>query len=219
MRVIVVGYGRVGARTARVLKEEGHDVTVVETNRLKVERARDRGFAVVEGSGADEAVLEEAGVESADSIGGLTGDIDVNHAACLIGRRYGCRTIMRISEDVSSAVYENYLEDADDVVYPERLGAAGAKTALLGGNLNAIADLTEELQLTVVTVPDDAPIIGTLVTDVELPMNARLYAHGRNREPMTIPMPGVEVEAGDHLALLLERDGVESVKTALFGAA
>ena len=48
MRFVIVGYGRVGARTAHILDEEGHDVVVVEIDPKKVERAREGGFDVVE---------------------------------------------------------------------------------------------------------------------------------------------------------------------------
>ena len=61
MSFVIVGGGRVGLRTARVLREEGHDVVIVERDPEKVERISDEGFRVVEGDGADGDVLEEAG--------------------------------------------------------------------------------------------------------------------------------------------------------------
>jgi len=218
MQIIVVGYGRVGSRTARVLAEEGYDVVVVDNDHLKVERAREQGLTVVEGDGTDEAVLQEAGIETADALGGITGDVETNHQICLLGNEYGCRTVMRISEDVSTDVYETYVTDADEVIYPQRLGAAGAKTALLGGSLNAIGDLTEQLQLTVFTVDHDSPVVGKRISEIELPSAARLYAHGRERDPMTIPLPTTTVEAGDRLALVTEQEAIDEVESLLLGA-
>ena len=217
MRFVIVGYGRVGARTARVLQEEGHDVVIVDNDERKVERARETGFEVVEGDGSTESILEEAGIEDADAVAGLTGDPNVNFAACMIGAEFGCRTVMRISEDYREEIYQQYAEDVDEVIYPERLGAAGAKTALLGGNFNAITDLTERLQLSTVTIPDDSPVVGKRVTEIDLGRDARIYAHGRGREPMTIPLPGTTVEVGDHLALVTEREALPEVRTALLG--
>jgi len=215
MRFVIVGYGRVGARTARVLQEEEHELVVVDIDREKAERARQAGFEVVEGDGEDESVLREAGIESADSIGGLTGDPNVNFAACTVGAEFGCRTVMRISEDYREEIYDTYADEVDEIVYPERLGAAGAKTALLGGNFNAIGDLTERLQLTTLTITEGSPVIGKYVSDVDLGANARIYAHGRNREPMSIPLPGTEIEVGDQLALISEREELQQVRKAL----
>ena len=217
MRFVIVGYGRVGARTARILKEEGHEVVLVENDRDKVERAQKAGFEVIEGDGSNESVLQKADLESADAVGGLTGDPNINFAACMIGKEHGCRSVLRIDEDYRKEIYEQYAEDVDEIIYPERLGAAGAKTALLGGNFNAIGELTERLQLSTVTIPDESPVVGQRVNDIDLPQAARIYAHGRGHEPMTIPLPGTQVEAGDQVALLVERDSVEQVRKTLLG--
>jgi trk system potassium uptake protein TrkA len=217
MTFIIVGYGRVGARTARILHEEGHPVVVVENDPDKVERAREAGFDVVEGDGKNESVLERAGVEDAAAIAGLTGDPNVDFAACMAGKEYGCRVVMRISEDYREEIYDQYAEDVDELVYPERLGAAGAKTALLGGNFNAIGELTEGLRLTTVTIPAGAPVVGRKVNDIGLGDFGRIYAHGRGREPMTIPLPGTAIEPGDHIALVVEQDGLDRTKAALLG--
>jgi trk system potassium uptake protein TrkA len=218
MRFVIVGYGRVGARTARVLREEGHDVVIVENDETKADRARKAGFEVARGDGSNEPVLREASIEDADAIGGLTGDPNVNFAACMLGKEFGCRTVMRISADYREEIYEQYAEDVDEVIYPERLGAAGAKTALLGGNFNAIADLTERLQLSTVRIPEESPVVGKRVTEIDLGENARIYAHGHDRQPMTIPLPGTTIDVGDHLALLTERESLGAVRATLLGS-
>ena len=63
-----MGCGRVGAAVAARLGEEGHDVTIMDTNtyafhRLSVEFP---GRCMV-GSGTDDLALKEAGVEEADA--------------------------------------------------------------------------------------------------------------------------------------------------------
>jgi trk system potassium uptake protein TrkA len=218
MHFVIVGYGRVGIRTARILAEEGHDLVVVDTDPQKVQRATDAGYTVVEGDGADEETLERAGIDGADGLAALTGDLHTNFAACLVGKHYGCRTVLRIDDDYGEEVYRKYATDVDEVVYPERLGAAGAKTALLGGDFNVIADLTDQLSLSVVTLPEGSPAIGRRVNDLETSNRARIYAHGRANEPMTIPLPGTRVEADDRVAVVAEHDALESVRSHLLEA-
>ncbi|WP_433625070.1 potassium channel family protein [Halomicrococcus sp. NG-SE-24] len=217
MRFVIVGAGRVGLRTARVLREEGHEVVLVENRETAAEKARKEGFSVVEGDGSSEDSLAHTGLESADAIAGLTGDLNVNFAACMIGKHHGCRTVMRIDEDYRADIYHKFADDVDEVVYPERLGAAGAKTALLGGDFNVIADLTEQLQLTTLRVPDDSPVVDERVVAVDLPRDARIYAHGRAGERMTIPLPTTSIEAGDRVALIATRDAVPAVRDRLQG--
>lgn len=218
MSILVVGFGRVGARTAKVLAAEGHDVVVVDNDPEKVRRARNRGFTVIEGDGGAESVLEEAGIDSADAVGGLTGSIETNHTVCRIGAAHGCRTVMRLSEDVDPEVYDRYESDADAVIYPERFGAAGAKTALLGGDFNAIGELTEDLQLLLITIPETAPTVGAHVNEIDLDDEGRIYAHGRDGEALTIPLPGTTVEARDRIAVLAATDAIDEVRSTLTGA-
>ncbi|MFB6160445.1 MAG: FAD-dependent oxidoreductase, partial [Haloferacaceae archaeon] len=113
MRFVIIGAGRVGLRTARVLREEGHEVVVVERDPTVAERARNAGFEVVEGDGSREEVLEEAGVDDAGAVGALTSDLTANFAACMIGNVHGCRTVLRIDEDYREEIYRKYADEVD----------------------------------------------------------------------------------------------------------
>jgi trk system potassium uptake protein TrkA len=215
MEFIIVGYGRVGTRTARILGSEGHGVTIVERDREKIARAEEDGFEVFQGDGSDESLLEAAGIDSADAVGALTGDLNANFTACMVGKEHGCRTVLRIDADYREEIYEKYAADVDEIIYPERLGAAGAKTALLGGDFNVLADLTEQLSIASVDVPAGSSVIGKRVVEVELPDDAHIYAHGRAHEPMSIPLPQTAIEAGDSIAVMTTPEGIGDVRAAL----
>lgn len=217
MRCVIVGYGRVGIRTAHILDKEGHEVVVVDNNPTKVERAREAGFETIEGDGSSTDVLDETDLDTADAVGGLTGDPEVNFAVCTVGNEHGCRTVLRISEDFSEEVYQNYSEGVDEIIYPERLGAAGAKTALLGGDFSVLADVTEKLSAATLTIPEESPVIGERVVSLDVPEDVRVYAHGRAGEPMTIPMPRTAIEAGDQLALIADPDAVTRFHDQIHG--
>ena len=218
MRFVIVGYGRVGRRTARILDSEGHHVVIVENDRDKAQRSRDDDFTTVEGDGSEERVLDEAGIAQADSLAALTGDVNVNFSVCMLGKEHGCRTVLRIDEDYRAEIYEKYAADVDEIVYPERLGAAGAKTALLGGDFNVLADLTERLSLASIEIPEGSPAIGKRIVEVSLPGSARIYTHGRSREAMSIPLPQTEIEPGDKIGILSDPASLDDVRTSLQGA-
>jgi trk system potassium uptake protein TrkA len=217
MEFVIVGYGRVGARTATILSTEGHGVVIVDHDNDRVKRARDDGHEVIEGDAEDERALERAGVGDADALAALTPDLNANFTACMIANSHGCRTVLRIDEDYREEIYQKYAADVDEVVYPERMGAAGAKTALLGGDLNVLGDLTEHLTATSLEIPDGSPVVGRRVVELDLPDGARVYAHGRRREPMTIPLPRTRIEAGDRVALIAEQASLEDVRAELHG--
>ena len=217
MRFVIIGAGRVGLRTARVLAEEGHEVTLIERDATTADRAREEGFEVIDGDGSKEDVLETAGIADADALGALSGDLNVNFAACLMGKYHGCRTIMRIDEDYRENIYRKYAEEIDDIVYPERLGAIGAKNALLGGSIRAIADVAQHLQVVELTVTEDSPMRGYSISELELPADAQLLAFGKHDGAMHIPLPDDSLEVGDRVAVLADFDVLDDVRQILVG--
>ncbi len=217
MRYVIIGAGRVGLRTARVLREEDHDVTIVERDPGKVQRARDEGFEVVEGDGAHEEVLDDAGIGEADALGALTGDLNTNFAACMVAKHHGCRTVLRIDEDYREEIYRKYATEVDEIVYPERLGAIGAKNALLGGDIRAIADIAQNLQVVELTVTDGSPVRGYTLSEVQLPADATPLAFGKAGEPLGIPNPDQTVDAGDRLVVLADFTVLGDVRQIVVG--
>jgi trk system potassium uptake protein TrkA len=217
MQFVIIGAGRVGLRTAEVLGKADHGVTLVEPDPAKAETARERGFGVVEGDGSREEVLVEAGVESATGLGALSGDLNVNFAACMIGNHLDCRTLLRIDDDYREEIYREYATQVDEIIYPERLGAIAAKNALLGGNVRAIIDVEERLQVLELTVSPESPMLGYTIEELELPGKSELLAYGTSNESMGVPFPDDSFGVGDRVAVLADFDVLEQVRQLIVG--
>lgn len=217
MRFVIIGAGRVGLRTGRVLREEGHDVTLVERDEGRVRRARNESFTVVDGDGSREEILEAAGVESADALGALTSDLNVNFTACMIANHHGCRTVMRIDESYREEIYRKYADEVNEVIYPERLGAIGAKNALLGGTIRAIADVAPNLQIVELTIRNEAPVNGYTMGELELPANSRILAFGKRDQPLEIPTEDESLAVGDRVVVLAAFEELSNVRQLLVG--
>lgn len=73
MKVVIVGCGRVGARLALQLVDEGHAVTVIDQSPVAFSRLGDNfaGNALL-GNGIDEDILKRAGIEDSDAFCALT---------------------------------------------------------------------------------------------------------------------------------------------------
>jgi len=73
VKVVIVGCGRVGARLALELTEEGHEVTVIDQSANSFSRLGENfaGTALL-GNGIDEDMLKRAGIEEADAFCALT---------------------------------------------------------------------------------------------------------------------------------------------------
>jgi trk system potassium uptake protein TrkA len=217
MRFVIIGAGRVGLRTARVLREEGHEVVLIERDADLAERARNEDFEVIVGDGSREDALEEAGLAAADALGALTGDLNVNFATCMIAKHYDLRTVMRIDEDYREDIYRKYAEEVDEIVYPERLGAIGAKNALLGGNIRAVADIAQNLQVVELTVGEDAPLRGYSMGELQLPADAMVLAFGKTEGPLEIPSADESLGTGDRVVVLADFDVLADVRQLVVG--
>ncbi|WP_424002752.1 potassium channel family protein [Haloarcula salina] len=217
MRFVIVGAGRVGLRTARVLQESGHEVVLIERDDSAVERARTAGFEVIAGDGAIEDTLDDADLAAADAVGALTGDLNDNFVACMIAKEHGCRTVMRIDEDYREEIYRRYASDVDEIIYPERLGAIAAKNALLGGNIRAVADIAQNLQLVEFTIQETSPMQGYSLSELELPADSRLLAHGKGEAPLSIPNPDETLETGDRVVILADFGTLADVRSIVVG--
>ena len=216
MKFIIVGAGRVGMRTARVLRQEGHDV-VVELDATKVERLRSEGFDVIQGDGSEESTLLAQGLEDVNGVAALSGDLVVNFIACMIGKRHDCRTVCRVDDDDHEYVVGKYAGDVDEVIYPERLGAIAAKNALMGGSVRAVTDIAHNLQLVQLTVTPDSPMRGYSLSELELPADSRLLAFGKEGEQLQLPDADASLEVGDRVVAIADFGVLREVEQIIVG--
>jgi trk system potassium uptake protein TrkA len=206
-------------RTARVLQEEDHDVTLIDPDPTTADRLRGEGFDVVEGDGSDEATLLTQDLDAVDGIAGLSGDIVVNLIACMVGKRNDCRTVLRVENDDHEYVMDEYAGDVDEVIYPERLGAVAAKNALVGGSVRAVADVAHSLQLVELTVTPDSPMRGYSLSELELPADSRVLAFGKVNERLRLPDADASLEVGDRIVAITDFSVLREVEQIIVGEA
>lgn len=108
MNIVIVGCGRVGARLATQLDQDGHDVAIVDSQRWSFLRLRSEfsGRSIV-GTGIDEDVLRSAGVDSADAFIAVTNWDNTNLMAAQIARSvFGIeRVAARVYDPVRAEIF------------------------------------------------------------------------------------------------------------------
>jgi trk system potassium uptake protein TrkA len=192
MRVVVVGGGRVGLRTARLLTDRGHDAVIVERDTERCERLSDEYVAtVIEGDGTDPGVLRQTGLDRTDALVALTAETGQNLTACLLADRLSdgsIRTVMRVVEEDE----RTYREFVDATIDPERAGARMAANAIEPG-IQALEEVSGEVEIVEITVDEAAPVANRTHADVAYPRGALVVSDvsaGNIAGPETELIPG-----------------------------
>jgi len=219
---ILCGFGRVGEEIGREFHDRGIPFVVVESNPESIRRARQRGFLLVEGDAASDAVLIEAGIE---------------HARCLLaasdsdaGNTYIILTAKAIRPDIL------VVARAGQPSNQQKMSRAGANRVispyLIGGRrmaLSALQPLVVDFVDTLVggggpgehiiaevVATEECGIAGCTLADVlRGATNANILAiHRATGEIVVGPRDSEVVDIGDRLIVL----GLESDLAALAGA-
>jgi len=101
LKIIVIGYGRVGSRTVNALVQRGHQISLVDKDGTRLSQASQlEGVELFQGNGIDVDVQRDAGMGEADLLLAVTRDDNVNLMAAQVARTHFHvpRAIARIYE-------------------------------------------------------------------------------------------------------------------------
>lgn len=207
MYVIVGGAGEVGYHIARALRDEGHDVCVVENDPDRLARLADLDVLAVQGNIANKTVLEgEARVQEAKLFIACSGDDEVNMVACSLAKTHGARTIARINdtEYLNVPQSDEYAKMGIDIaVCPEMVAAIRIKRMLNQPQLvNADVFAQGKVFVAEGRVEPDSFVVGKRLDEVEPPAGFHLFAIYRGDDAL-IPKGQLRFRAGDRLLMAL----------------
>ncbi len=96
MKLVILGCGRVGARLGMLMEEDGHEVSVIDSDSASLERLPSsfRGQVIL-GTGIDVDVLKSAGIEKADAFAAVTNFDNTNIMACQVAKEiFGVKKVL-----------------------------------------------------------------------------------------------------------------------------
>lgn len=132
MQIIVIGCGKVGAKFAQVMSEEGHDIVIVDNDskNFKMLNPRFNGITVT-GVPIDEDVLKHAGIETADALVAVTPNDNVNIMACQVAKEIFKipRVIARIYDPAREHVFHKF---GFQTICPTNLTVDEVRSMVLG---------------------------------------------------------------------------------------
>ncbi|MGD0749984.1 MAG: TrkA family potassium uptake protein [Anaerolineales bacterium] len=109
MKVIVMGFGRIGSQVSKLLADQHHDVTIIDHESIAGTRI-DPAFKgrVIKGVGFDRKVLIQAGIEQAEAFVASSTSDNANIVAARIARNifHVPRVVARLYDPLRAEIYQ-----------------------------------------------------------------------------------------------------------------
>jgi len=120
MRAVFIGAGSLAVVTAKLIRERGEEVVIIEQDKERIDALADEldcGF--LHGDGSKPAMLREANPEGTDVLFALTGNDQANILASLVGRSLGFKRVVTKIDDYE---FEHICKELglEDVIVPTR---------------------------------------------------------------------------------------------------
>ncbi|MGK2901842.1 MAG: potassium channel family protein [Mycobacterium sp.] len=207
MRIGIAGAGNVGRSVARELLEYGHKVLLIERERRRFEPHTVPGADWLLADACELSALQEAGAQTCDVLIAATGDDKANLVVGLLAKtEFGVPRVVARINDIDNQWLFGPTWGIDVAVSTPGALVAGIEGAIDVGHLVRLMGLRDgNAALTKLTLPENNPLVGRRVDQLDLPVNTALVTLLRDDEVL-VPRPDDVFRAGDELLLIGSED-------------
>ena len=205
-RLVIAGGGNIGLRLARRL-ETTNQVKLIERDARRAARAAEvlQHAIVLRGDAADEELLIEENIDSADVFAALTNSEEANVMSAMLAKRLGARRVMAL---VNRPAYGELMEgrNIDVVISPQTITIGSLLAHVRRGDVVRVHSLrrgaAEAIEAVVHGNSERSRVVGRRVEDVDLPAGASIIAIARG-EQVIMAHHDTLIEAEDHVIVFL----------------
>jgi len=220
-RLVIAGGGNIGLRLACTL-EQTHQIKLIERDPRRARRISEllQNTIVLQGDAADEELLIEENIDSADVFAALTNSDEANVMAAMLARRLGAQRVMAL---VNRPAYGELMEERniDVVISPQTITIGSILAHVRRGDIVRVYSLrrgaAEAIEVVVHGTADRSLVIGRRIEDIDLPGGASIVAIARG-EQVIMAHHDTLIESEDHLIVFLsDRRHIEAVERLFQG--
>lgn len=220
MKTLVIGAGIVGINIADRLVEEGHDVTLIEPDSMRLKEVTDQlDIGGVCGHGSHPKVLRRAGVEDADMVVAVTDSDEVNIMACMTASRLGRDDAVRVAR-VREGSYREIQEGdeggqfIDLMINPEQVTADKVLALLRYPGVTEVLEFAQgKVSLLGLRIVPESLLAGLRLQELAdrfLQWEFLVVAIERNGE-LSVPRGSNVILPGDEILMAMRSEEIEGV--------
>jgi trk/ktr system potassium uptake protein len=215
-RIVIAGGGNIGFRLAKTL-ELHNQVKLIERDPRRARRASEllESAIVLHGDAADEELLIEENIDSADVFAALTNSEEANILSAMLAKRLGARKAMAL---INRPSYTELVESSsiDIAISPQTITIGSLLAHVRRGDVVRVHALkrgaAEALEAIVHGDERSSRVVGRTVAQIPLPEGASIGAVVRGEE-VIMAHHDTLVLADDHVILFLaDRRHLEAVE-------
>lgn len=216
-KVFVVGGGKLGYQVVQRLQKEYGNVKIrlIDQDPHQCEKlASELGEALVlNGDGADRALLLEEGIEEADGYVCATSSDEVNLIYAAIAKSMGAHKSIAVVRRHLYHDMPNYMPVDAVVDLNEALASVILRTIRYPGHTRALSIIEKiDAEMLEIVLPEDSGLVDIPLAELGLPKGVLVALLGRGQE-ISVPTGTTRLQPRDHLILFastaLMREAVE----------
>lgn len=213
MKIIIVGYGRMGASLSSNLAKKGHDVTVIDSNpEVFQDLGKDFSGKKITGIGFDRDILKQAKIDQVDAVVSCTSSDEVNAVIARIAKNvYRVpRVIARLYEPIKADIYQRL---GIQTISTTTWGIDRAAEMLTYNQLDNVYEIGNgNVNLVRIEVPP--LLIGHVVRELITVGEIQVISITRNNKTF-IPTSGTIFEVGDIIYIAVYITAIDKFKSML----
>jgi trk system potassium uptake protein TrkA len=215
-RVVIAGGGNIGFRLAQHLEVE-HQVKLIERDQRRARRISEQlsNTIVLNGDAADEELLLEENIDSADVFVAVTNAEEANILSAMLAKRLGCHKVMAL---INRPAYAELVESGsiDVALSPQQVTIGSLLAHVRRGDVVRVHSLrrgaAEAIEAIAHGIQGEGRVIGKRVEEIPLPEGTTIGAIVRGEEVL-IAHHDTMIQRDDHVILFLtDRRHVEVVE-------
>ncbi|MBP5271050.1 MAG: Trk system potassium transporter TrkA [Clostridia bacterium] len=207
MKIVIAGCGKTGSAIVSCLVEEGHDITVIDSDRAVVEEMTDRFDVMgVCGNAAEIEILREADAGDCRLFAATAESDETNMLACFLAGKLGAgHTIARIRNpeyNDESLGFTCQQLGLSEPLNPDRLAATEIWNVLKFPSAVKIEPFSGRFELIELVIKKEMPVIGMSLVEMRRRYDARFLICAVQRGDQTfIPTGSFVLAEGDRIAV------------------
>ncbi len=222
-RILIAGGGNIGLRLARSL-ERSAQIKLIEHDSRRAQLVSEQleNTIVLAGDAADEELLIEENIDSADVFAAITNSEEANILSAMLAKRLGARKVMAL---VNKPSYADLIESGsiDVAVAPQTITIGSLLAHVRRGDVVRVHSLrrgaAEAIEAVVRGEEHSSRVVGRTVEQIALPEGASIGAIVRGEE-VIMAHHDTRVQSNDHLILFLaDRRHIDAVERLLMRTA